>query len=229
MARVGVLLVDPDQTLVGGVRQALEGHPYELRLAGSTVHALEVIGTGDAEAVLVSLGAGDRERAAFITELAGRWPDVPVVAVTEPGGRAQGFQMLGAGAWDYLEPPGDLVPERLLTVLGGALERRRSPARASRARGGDPEPRGARAPGDPRRARVDALEQAGRRAPAGASPAHALRQDAEARDPSSAPAVTALRRLAGAQGVCHNERERRPPMRGRMCFAHSVRANGGGP
>ena len=125
MARVGVLLVDPDQTLVGGVRQALEGHPYELRLSGSTAHALEVLGTGDAEAVLVSLGAGDRERAAFITDLAGRWPDVPVVAVTEPGGRAQGFQALGAGAWDYLEPPGDLQPERLLTVLAGALERRR--------------------------------------------------------------------------------------------------------
>ena len=35
MAQVGVLLVDPDQTLVGGIRQALEGHPYELRLAGS--------------------------------------------------------------------------------------------------------------------------------------------------------------------------------------------------
>jgi DNA-binding NtrC family response regulator len=47
------------------------------------------------------------------------------VAVTEPGGRAQGFQAVGAGAWDYLEPPGDLVPERLLAVLGGALERRR--------------------------------------------------------------------------------------------------------
>ena len=34
MAQVGVLLVDPEQTLVGGIRQALEGHPYELRLAG---------------------------------------------------------------------------------------------------------------------------------------------------------------------------------------------------
>ena len=134
MARVGVLLMDPDQTLVGGVRQALEGHPYELRLAGSTAHALEVLGTSDAEAVLVSLGTGDREKAAFIADLSGRWPDVPVVAVTEPGGRTQGFQALGAGAWDYLEPPGDLLPERLLTVLAGVLERRRL-RRELRARG----------------------------------------------------------------------------------------------
>jgi DNA-binding NtrC family response regulator len=96
MARVGVLLVDPDQTLVEGVRQALEGHPYELRLAGSAAHALEVVGAGDADLVLVSLG-----------------------------GRAQGFQAVGARAWDYLEPPGDLLPERLLTVIAGALERRR--------------------------------------------------------------------------------------------------------
>jgi DNA-binding NtrC family response regulator len=121
MARVGVLLVDPDQTLVGGVRQALEGHPYELRLAGSTGHALELVGAGDADVALVSLGAGGT----LIGDLASRWPELPVVAVTEPGGRAQGFQAVGAGAWDYLEPPGDLLPERLLTVIAGVLERRR--------------------------------------------------------------------------------------------------------
>ena len=46
MAQVGVLLVDPDQTLVGDIRPALEGHPYELRLAGSPAHALETIGGG---------------------------------------------------------------------------------------------------------------------------------------------------------------------------------------
>jgi DNA-binding NtrC family response regulator len=124
MARVGVLLVDPDQTLVGGVRQALEGHPYELRLAGAPAHAVEAIGLGDIEAVMVSLGAGEHGKT-LIADLARRWPDLPVVAVTEPGGRAQGFQALGAGAWDYLEPPGDLAPERVLAVIGGVLERRR--------------------------------------------------------------------------------------------------------
>jgi DNA-binding NtrC family response regulator len=135
MARIGVLLVDPDQTLVGGVRQALEGHPYELRLAGSAGHALEVVGAGDAEVVLVSLGAGEHGGGAIVGDLNSRWPDLPVVVVTEPGGRAQGFQAVANGAWDYLEPPGDLVPERLLTVLVGALERRRL-RRELRAHGG---------------------------------------------------------------------------------------------
>jgi len=125
MAQVGVLLVDPDQTLVGGIRQALEGHPYVLRFAGSAGHAVEAIGGGDVDAVLVSLGAGDRGNGALIADIAGRWPDLPVVAVTEPGGRAQGFAARATGAWDYLEPPGDLAPERLLTVILGALERRR--------------------------------------------------------------------------------------------------------
>jgi len=125
MAQVGVLLVDPDQTLVGGIRQALVGHPYELRLAGSAAHAVEAIGGGDVEAVLVSLGAGDRGGGALIADIADRWPDLPVVAVTGPGGRAQGFAARAAGAWDYLEPPADLAPERLVTVIAGALERRR--------------------------------------------------------------------------------------------------------
>jgi DNA-binding NtrC family response regulator len=124
MAQVGVLLVDPDQVLVGGIRQSLEGHPYELRLAGSVAHALEAISGGDVEAVLVSLGRGDGT-GALIADISGRWPDLPVVAVTESGGRVQGFQARAAGAWDYLEAPGDLTPERLLTVIANALDRRR--------------------------------------------------------------------------------------------------------
>jgi DNA-binding NtrC family response regulator len=122
MAQVGVLLVDPDQTLVGGIRQSLAGHPYELRPVGSAAQALEAIGGGDIEAVLVSLGAGD---GVLIADISGRWPDLPVMAVTEPGGRTRGFQARAAGAWDYLEAPGDLVPERVLTVIQNALDRRR--------------------------------------------------------------------------------------------------------
>jgi DNA-binding NtrC family response regulator len=120
---VGVLLVDPDQALVEGIRQSLEGHPYELRLVGSPAHALEVISGGDVEAVLVSLGRGDATTA-LIPDISGRWPDLPVIAVTEAGGRAQGFQARATGAWDYLEAPGDLVPERLVTVIANALDRR---------------------------------------------------------------------------------------------------------
>jgi DNA-binding NtrC family response regulator len=125
MAQVGVLLVDPDQALVGTVRQALEGHPYQLRLAGSAAHALEGIDSGDVEAVLVLLGGGDGGGAALITDIANRWPDLPVVAITESGERARGFQARAAGAWDYLEAPADLAPERLLTVIANALDRRR--------------------------------------------------------------------------------------------------------
>jgi two-component system response regulator RegA len=124
MAQVGVLLVDPEQSLVGGIRQSLEGQPYELRLAGSLAHALEAIGGGEVEAVLVSLGSGDGA-GALIADISGRWPDLPVLVVTAPGGRAHGFQARAAGAWDYLEPPGDLAPERLVTAIANALERRR--------------------------------------------------------------------------------------------------------
>jgi DNA-binding NtrC family response regulator len=141
MAQVSVLLVDldPDQRLVGGMRQALDGRPYELRLAGSAAHALETIGAGDVEAVLVNLGAGDREGRALAADIAARWPDLPVVVVTPPGGRAEGLASREAGAWDYLEPPADLGPERLLSVLAGALERRRLQTELRAVRGVAPE------------------------------------------------------------------------------------------
>jgi len=124
MAQVGVLLVDPDQSLVEVIRRSLAGHPYELRLAGSPDHAREAIGGGDVEVALVGLGRGDGA-GALIADISGRWPDLPVVAVTEAGARAQGFQARAAGAWDYLEAPGDLAPERLVTVIANALDRRR--------------------------------------------------------------------------------------------------------
>src|SRR5262245_55390937 len=116
MAQVGVLLVDPDQALVDAIRQSLEGHPYDLRLAGSPAHALEAINEGTIETVLVNLGRGD-VNGSLIADIAGRWPELPVVAITEPSGRIHGFKLRAAGAWDYLEPPGDLVPERLVTVI----------------------------------------------------------------------------------------------------------------
>jgi DNA-binding NtrC family response regulator len=45
--------------------------------------------------------------------------------VTAAGGRGDGFAARAMGAWDYLEPPGDLGRERLLTVVANALERAR--------------------------------------------------------------------------------------------------------
>jgi DNA-binding NtrC family response regulator len=127
MAQVSVLLVDldPDQRLVGDIRQVLHGPSYDLRLAGSPAHALEMIGAGDLEAVLLNLGAGVGEPRTLLAELAAGWPDLPIVVVTRPGGRAEGFASREAGAWDYLEPPADLAPERLVSVVAGVLERGR--------------------------------------------------------------------------------------------------------
>jgi DNA-binding NtrC family response regulator len=123
MAQVGVLLVDPEQTLAGDIRRALEGHAYEFTLVGSATHALETIGGGGVEAVLVRLG-GDGA-GALIADISGRWPDLPIVAVSEPGGRPQVTQARAAGAWDYLEAPADLASERFVTVIANALDRRR--------------------------------------------------------------------------------------------------------
>jgi DNA-binding NtrC family response regulator len=125
MPQPGVLLVDPDQTLVGPARQTLEAEGFAVRLAGTGAHALEAIGDGEVAAVLLSLGLREPPATTLLTEVAQRWPDLPVIAVTAPGGRGEGFAARQAGAWDYLEPPGDLVRERLLSVLASSLDRAR--------------------------------------------------------------------------------------------------------
>ncbi|HZS31854.1 MAG TPA: helix-turn-helix domain-containing protein [Methylomirabilota bacterium] len=139
MPQSGVLLIDPDQTLVAPVRQALEGAPYALRLAGSGAHALEAIGDGEIEAVLVSLALREPSALTLVGDIAQRWPDLPLVVVTAPGGRADGLAARDAGAWDFLEPPGDLGRERLLTVLANALDRRRLRRELHAARAAAPE------------------------------------------------------------------------------------------
>ncbi len=139
MPQSGVLLIDPDQTLVAPVRQALEGAPYTLRLAGSGAHALEAIGDGDIEAVLVSLALREPSALGLLGDIAQRWPDLPLIVVTAPGGRADGLAARDAGAWDFLEPPGDLGRERLLTVLANALDRRRLRRELHAARAAAPE------------------------------------------------------------------------------------------
>lgn len=124
MAQPGVLLVDSDQTLVGPIRQALEGQPYALRLAGSAAHALEAIAGGGVEVVLLSLALSPPGALPLIAEIVARGAGVPVVVVTAPGGRAEGFAARAAGAWGYLEPPADLGRERLVTTLANALDHR---------------------------------------------------------------------------------------------------------
>lgn len=124
MATPGVLLVDPDQALVGPVRQGLEGQPYALRLAGSAAHALEAIAGGDVEVVLLSLGLPAPGARALAEEIAKRWAGLPVIAVTGPGGRAEGLAARAWGAFSFLEPPADLGRERLVATVGSALDHR---------------------------------------------------------------------------------------------------------
>src|SRR5262249_37030717 len=80
-------------------------------------------GGGGAERVVGGRGGGG---AAPLTPAPpGGGPALPIVALTEPGGRSQASQARAAGAWDYLEPPGDLASERVLSVIANALDRRR--------------------------------------------------------------------------------------------------------
>jgi DNA-binding NtrC family response regulator len=137
MSPPAVLVVDSDQSLVGAVRQGLDGQAYALRLAGSAAHALETLAEGEIDAVLVNLALPGS--VSLIGDIARRWPDLPVVAVTAPGGRAEGFAARASGAWDYLEAPEDLRRERLLTVLANALERRRLRREVGVARAAAPE------------------------------------------------------------------------------------------
>jgi DNA-binding NtrC family response regulator len=125
MSQSGVLLVDADQTLVGPIREVLEAEGYVLRLAGSAAHALEAIADGGIDTILVSLALREPPAATLMAEVRERWPDLPIVAVTTPGARAEGLAARAAGAWDYLEPPGDLARERLVTSVANALEQRR--------------------------------------------------------------------------------------------------------
>lgn len=123
-----VLVADGDPVRTDALRAALAREPgLEVEATAELATALERLGEGGIDVLLLDLAIGEGALAAAVE----RAPDVPVVAVVDPGDGDAVAGALAAGARDYLLGPAP-EPEVARRAVRYALERSRLQAELHR-------------------------------------------------------------------------------------------------
>ena len=123
MADGRILLVEADPAVAAPIRAALQREGYGVRLARSASRALAE--AGDCDLALVSLALPETDGRGLVMALRDRRPRLPVIVLTPVEMRPQAFAAREVGAYAFLEVPHDLSREKIVTVVGNALEHRR--------------------------------------------------------------------------------------------------------
>jgi DNA-binding NtrC family response regulator len=122
MAGGRVLIVVDEASAAESVRRALEEEGHTVQRVGSGGEARAAVERTEWDVAVVDLELPDGDGAALLTELLGRRRSLVGVALTGPGAGTRGFAARGAGAYAFLERPGDLTREKIVTVVANALE-----------------------------------------------------------------------------------------------------------
>lgn len=123
MAQGRILLVEADPAVATPIRAALQREGYAVRLVRSAGRALAE--AGDCDLALVSLALPETDGRGLVMALQDRRPGLPVVVISPPETRTQAFAAREVGAHAFLEAPHDLTREKIITVVGNAIEHRR--------------------------------------------------------------------------------------------------------
>jgi len=121
IGRGSVLVVDDDPLVTDSFRLALEGAGHLVQTAGSAGEALGALQLGECDLAFVDLVLPDMDGLELLRRLLGRRPGLHAVVITGHGSGAKGFAARDAGAYAFLEKPGDMTPEKILTVVANAL------------------------------------------------------------------------------------------------------------
>lgn len=119
-----ILVIDDDAFIADSIRLVLEQEGYAARSAGSAREALAELDGEEWDLALVDLVLPDMDGLVLLKELRARRPGLSAVVITGHGSGSKGFEAREAGAYAFLEKPGDMTPEKILTVVANALARR---------------------------------------------------------------------------------------------------------
>lgn len=100
-----ILIVEDDAAVQGTLARALERTPYTYTAVSSLADAINYIGTGKADLVLLDLHLPDGDGTRLLHPLKSRWPDCIVLILTgqsDEADRVRGFRL---GADDYVVKP----------------------------------------------------------------------------------------------------------------------------
>ncbi len=126
--RLKVLLVEDnagDARLIQESLSEAKGEPFEVEIADSLSAALERLGKGGIEAVLLDLGLPDSQGWSTFDTIKGKAPTIPVIVLTGLSDEALALKMVQKGAQDYvakMELNGGILPR----AIRYAIERERT-------------------------------------------------------------------------------------------------------
>ena len=115
-----VLVVDDEPQLLRALRINLSARGYQVDVAGTALHALDLAAKGHPDIVILDLGLPDMDGNEVIAGLRG-WTAVPILVLSGRTDSADKVDALDAGADDYLTKP--FAMDELLARLR-ALDRR---------------------------------------------------------------------------------------------------------
>ncbi len=133
MRSAGILVVEDDDAIAGGLVRVLDSHGYPVRRVAAGLPALEAA-TPDIGLVLLDLGLPDIDGIDVCRRLRARHPDLAILIVTARDEELDIVAGLDAGADDYLVKPFKL--SELLARVRAHLRRASAAAMLS----DDPEP-----------------------------------------------------------------------------------------
>jgi two-component system NtrC family sensor kinase len=116
-----ILVVDDDPLVTDSFRLALEADGHLVQTAPTAGEALAAAERGDHDLAFVDLVLPDMDGLELLRQLLLRRPSLHAVVITGHGSGARGFAARDAGAYAFLEKPGDMTPEKILTVVANAL------------------------------------------------------------------------------------------------------------
>jgi signal transduction histidine kinase len=126
MGQARVLVIDDDELIADSFRLVLSAGGYAVESVGSASRALAAVEGAEWDLAFVDLVLPDMDGLELLRQLRGRRPGLAAVVITGHGSGLLGFAAREAGAYAFLEKPGDMTPEKILTVLANALARRQA-------------------------------------------------------------------------------------------------------
>jgi two-component system response regulator AtoC len=127
-----ILVVDDDASMCDTLQVGLEPRGYDVRWTTSPAEALDLIASGDFEAVVTDLNMRGMHGIELCERIAANRPDLPVIVITAFGSLDTAIAAIRAGAYDFITKPLEL--DALELALERALTHGRLRAEVKRLR-----------------------------------------------------------------------------------------------
>jgi DNA-binding response OmpR family regulator len=106
--KISILLVDDEKDFLETTTKRLARRGYDVRSAMSCAEAIQTIGSGWPEVVVLDVMLPDRDGILCLKEIKQKWPSIVVILLTGHASMQAGRQSLEYGANDYCLKPIEL-------------------------------------------------------------------------------------------------------------------------